>query len=59
MLVGRMLNRRPRALGLLAFIALGAVIVLEIAEHELHYRVFIYTASHLLAVLCLKKSTPA
>ncbi len=59
MLVGRMLGRQPRAVGVLAFVALGAVIVLEVAEHELPFRVFIYTAAHLLAVLCLKKDTPA
>lgn len=59
MLVGRMLGRQPRALGVLAFAALGAVVVLEIAEHELPFRVFIYTAVHLAAVLCLKKDTPA
>ena len=58
MLVGRMLGRQPRALGMLAFAALAAVIVLEIAEHALPFRVFIYTSVHLLAVLCLKKDTP-
>jgi len=59
MLIGRMLGRQSRALGILAFAALAAVIVLEIAEHALPFRVFIYTAAHLLAVLCLKKETPA
>jgi Na+/proline symporter len=59
MLVGRMLGRQSRALGLLGFAALAGVIVLEIAEHELPFRVFIYTAVHLIAVLCLKKETPA
>ena len=59
MLVGRMLGRQARALGILAFIALAAVIVLEIAEHELPFRVFIYTLAHLLAVICLNNDTPA
>lgn len=59
MLVGRMISRQPRALGFLGFAALAAVILLEIAEHELPFRVFIYTAVHLTAVLCLKKEAPA
>lgn len=58
MLVGRMLGREPRAIGILGFVALAAVIVLEVAEHELPFRVFIYTGTHLLAVFCLRKNTP-
>lgn len=58
MLVGRMLGRDSRALGILAFVALASVTALEMAEHELPFRVFVYAAVHLAGVLCLKKQTP-
>ncbi len=55
LLVGRFLGRRSRLLGLVAFAALGTLIVLETLSVALPYRAFLYTAIHLVAVLCLPK----
>ena len=55
MLVGRLLNRRSRALGLLAFGVLAGVCVLEACSFALPFRAFAYTAVHLVFVCFLKK----
>ena len=57
MLVGRLLNRSSRALGLVAFAVLAGVIALEAVAFAPPFRAFAYTLGHLVFVLCLKKES--
>jgi Na+/proline symporter len=55
MLFGKYLEKRANALGVVAFVALAAVTTLEAVGYAAPFRAFLYTAVHLVVVLCLPK----
>lgn len=59
MLIGRFLKKDSRALGILAFIALAAVIAMESYGYKVAFRAFVYAGVHLAGVLLVKKEQVA